>query len=367
MNTAIPNVDPMPLPAPYWLFKVLLVLMFILHIVAMNFMFGGGILAAVARFKGKKDENYLWISQNLTQKITSFFAATITLGVAALLFVQVIYGQFFYTSSVLMAWPWFLVIILLIFAYYGFYLVAFKKKVTSPSMGWILVFSLAIIFVIGFFYSNNMTLMLKPENWFAKYQADPSGWNLNWGEPTLIPRFLHFFVASIAIGGVLAVLTGLFRWKRDESSARRLISYGGKWFLYATMVQILVGIWFLLSLPKEKMMLFMGKHGLATGLFVLGIIGAILAIVFMAGALRKEDPRAGARRALITIGVVVVFMAIMRDILREAYISGYYPGVAMPTRVQWSPMILFFVLFLAGVVLWVVMLKRYFFAPDRTV
>ena len=33
----IPSLDPIPLPAPYWVFKLLLVVTFTLHILAMNF------------------------------------------------------------------------------------------------------------------------------------------------------------------------------------------------------------------------------------------------------------------------------------------------------------------------------------------
>lgn len=33
----IPAMDPNPLPAPFWLFKVLLIVTFFLHVLAMNF------------------------------------------------------------------------------------------------------------------------------------------------------------------------------------------------------------------------------------------------------------------------------------------------------------------------------------------
>src|SRR4030066_1191384 len=120
IDSIIPVIDPMPLPAPFWLFKFLLVFTFILHIIAMNFMLGGGIIAFFARLFSKS-ENHQRLFEDTSRKIPSLLAATITLGVAPLLFVQVLYGQFFYTSSILMAWPWFLVIVLLTVGYYGFY------------------------------------------------------------------------------------------------------------------------------------------------------------------------------------------------------------------------------------------------------
>ena len=363
MNPVIPNIDPMPLPAPYWLFKLLMLVTLLLHLLAMNFMFGGAILAAVARLKGGKDDQYLQLSTNIAKKIPSFLAATITLGIAPLLFLQVIYGQYFYTSSVIMGWPWFLVVIILIFAYYGFYVVAFTEDQRKGGLIWALLFSLVLVFVVGFFYTSNMTLMLRPEKWMAKYAADRSGWNLNWGEPTLIPRYLHFFVASIAVGALMVVITGLYRWKKNTDQARLMIRFGGKWFMYATMVQIAVGIWFLLTLPKEKMMLYMGRNILATLLFLVALVVAIVAIVLMAGALKKDDPRKGALNSIVLTGIVVVFMVLMRDILRSAYLSPYFDASHFVTKIQWEVLPLFLILFIAGVILWIVMLKRYFGTP----
>ena len=45
----IPTMDPIPLPAPYWVFKLLLIVTFALHILAMNFLLGGMVLALASR------------------------------------------------------------------------------------------------------------------------------------------------------------------------------------------------------------------------------------------------------------------------------------------------------------------------------
>ncbi|MDZ7292006.1 MAG: hypothetical protein ONB44_19550 [candidate division KSB1 bacterium] len=359
----IPTADPIPLPAPFWLFKLLLLVTFLLHILVMNFMLGGGFLAAIAKLQSRKDENHRRLFEDLSRKIPSLLAATITLGVAPLLFLQVLYGQFFYSSSILIGWPWFLVLIFLTLAYYGFYLVAFKKGTATNTAGWVILFSLILVFVIGFFYSNNMTLMLTPEKWAAKYHADPSGWNLNWSEPTLIPRFLHFFVASIAVGGLFVASAGLLRWKQDTAYARFLIKLGGRWFMYATMLQIVIGLWFLISLPGEKMMLFMGKNLLATIALLIGIVGALAAIFLMSETLRKDDPRKGFYLVSGLTAVVIIFMVIMRDILRDAYLANYFSANNFLVQTQWDVLILFLVLFVGGVALWLVMIKRYFFSP----
>ncbi len=52
-------------------------------------------------------------------------------------------------------------------------------------------------------------------------------------------------------------------------------------------------------------------------------------------------------------------MSVMRDILRDAYLKPYFHPGQFAVKTQWSVFPLFLVLFVAGVVLWFVMLKRY--------
>ncbi len=355
----VPTLDPNPLPAPYWVFKLLLLVTFFLHMLAMNFMMGGAFMAIAARFSSNGSEYRNRIFVDVAKKIPTLLAATITLGIAPLLFVQVIYGQYFYTSSILIAWPWFFVIILLIAAYYGFYFVAYKGKRRPGAAGFVLLASLALVLFIGFIYSNNVTLMQVPSHWAAKYFANPSGWNLNLSEPTLIPRYLHFVTAAIAVGGILLVLLALARWKHDRDYARHLFQFGGKAFMYATMAQFLVGMWFLVSLPRDLRMLFMGDNTPATVLFSAGLLGTVAAIFLMSDALRKDNIRVAAYGVTALTAFIILTMVIMRDILRDAYLEPYFHPHQFPVQTQWAVFPLFLVLFLGGVALWLIMLKRY--------
>lgn len=355
----IPTLDPNPLPAPFWVFKLLLVVTFFLHILAMNFMLGGAVLALVAKWRPKNRETNNRVFVDIAKKLPSLLPATITLGIAPLLFVQVLYGQFFYTSSIVVAWPWLLVLVVLTVAYYGFYYVSFQNGQNPGKAGGVMLLSVVLIFIIGFVYSNNLTLSQTPGRWGAKYFANPSGWNLNLSEPTLIPRFLHFFTAAVAVGGLLLVFIAFAKWKRDADYARHLFQFGGKAFMYATMTQFIVGIWFLASLPRDLRTLFLGDNVAATVLLVIGVLGAIGAIFLMAEALRKENVRLAAYYVSGITGVVILSMSVMRDILRDAYLKPYFHSEQFAVKTQWSVFPLFLVLFIAGVILWFVMLKRY--------
>jgi hypothetical protein len=355
----VPTLDPNPLPAPYWLFKLLLIVTFFLHIVAMNFMLGGAFLAVVARFtsKGKEFRNRIFL--DLAKKVPVFLAATITIGIAPLLFVQAIYGQYFYTSTILIAWPWFLLLVLLVVAYYGFYFVAYNGQRRPGPAGIVLLVSLALVLIIGFIQSTNVTLMQTPTHWAAKYFASPTGWSNNLSDPTLIPRYLHFVTSAIAVGGILLVLLALVRWDKDREYAGYLFHFGGKAFMYATMAQFIIGSWFLISIPRDLRMLFMGDDPLASILFGVGILGTVGAIFLMSDALRKQNIRMAAYGVSALLGVVILTMIIMRDILRDAYLEPYFHPHQFAVKTQWAVLPVFLVLFLGGVALWLLMLQRY--------
>jgi hypothetical protein len=355
----IPTLDPNPLPAPYWVFKLLLLVTFFLHILAMNFMLGGGVLALVSKWRSRNREGGNRLFLDVAKKLPVLLPATVTLGIAPLLFVQVLYGQFFYTSSILMAWPWFLVLVFLTIAYYGLYYASYRGGRQSGRAGGVLLFSVILVCLVGFLFSNNLTLSQTPSRWTGKYFANPSGWNLNLTEPALIPRFLHFLVAAVAMGGLLLVFVALANWKRDKEYARPILQFGGKAFMYATMAQFVVGIVFLVSLPRDLRMLFMGDNPLATILLLIGVAGGIGAIVLMSDALRKENVRTAAFYVPGILAVVIASMSIMRDILRDAYLKPYFHPGQFAVSTQWSVFPLFLVLFLAGVGLWFLMLKRY--------
>jgi hypothetical protein len=353
----IPTMDPNPLPAPYWIFKLLLNLTFALHIVAMNFLLGSGLLALLARFQSKRNDYAQRLFYEITRILPVLLPATITLGVAPLLFVQVLYGQFFYTSSIIMGWPWFLVLVLLTLAYYGFYFVSFRKREDLGKAAWVVSISLLLALIIGFVYTSNVTLSMTPERWHPKYFANPAGWNLNLDERTILPRFLHFFCAALAVGGLFISLRGILKRGKDADYSRYMIQFGGKAFMYATMAQFVIGIWFFSSLPRTQRLLFMGDSLPATIVLTLGIIGAVAGIMLISSALHQQDSKLGLYAGMGITALVIVLMVISRDTLRDAYLQPYLRPMSVQT--QWEVFPLFLIVFLSALVLWLIMMKRY--------
>ncbi len=354
----IPDPDPIGLPAPVSFLKTLLIITFALHVVPMNFALGGGFIATVSHFIGRKRHHayHLMLSQSLSRTLPIAIAFTITLGVAPLLFLQVLYGQYFYASSILMGWPWLTIIVLLILGYYGFYLYAFRWESLKERQLRVVLTSAVLLVVIGFIFSNNMVLMLTPERWMPMYQEDAHGLYLDVDEPTLYPRFLHFFVGSLALAGLLVSVHGMSKLKSDRDYGRWSIRYGVRWFLYPTLLQIAVGSWFLLSLRRDVGLKFMGGDPVATMYFVIGLSFLIIAIVLMFLALNAERPQWLASAGIGSTTVVLLMMTLMRDFVRDAYLKPYFDASRFSVQPQTAVLVLFIVLLLVSlaVITWMV-------------
>lgn len=158
MNPLVPTPD--AIPVAWGWFQFLLLLTLPLHLLFMNAMVGSAGMALIARLSPAEPSRRL--AHELAKILPFLVAFTVNLGVAPLLFNQVLYGHFLYVSSVLMGVFWLAVIPLLILAYYALYLYGFRfNKAGSPGT-LLLAFALLMFFVIGFIFTNNMTLMLDP-------------------------------------------------------------------------------------------------------------------------------------------------------------------------------------------------------------
>ena len=115
----IPPLDPSPVPAPIWIFKALLYTTFLIHIVLMNLVLGGSLMAVYYGFKGK--EKHIDAAGVLAKMLPWAMPFTVTFGVAPLLFVQVIYGPLFYSASIPMGVPFLMIFPVVIAAYYMMY------------------------------------------------------------------------------------------------------------------------------------------------------------------------------------------------------------------------------------------------------
>ena len=350
MTSVIPLADPLPLPAPVGLLWALLQLTFLFHLVAMNVTLGGSILALHWRFSRRAE------SASHRAALLAFFAgalpvavaATVTLGVAPLLFVQVLYGRLFFTSSILMAGYWLGVVPLVILAYYGAYFLAFRGEAPGGRRLGVAGLVPLLFAAVAFLQVSNATRALRPETFLGAYRADHRGLTLNLGDPTLWPRTLHVLVGAVAVAALGAALYGVFRRAREPQLAAWAIRQGTTVFGVATAANVFVGMLFLLAQPKTTLIRLVGGDARAMTLLALGIVLGVAAagLALLALGAKNAVRVTWAQGGLLAATLVV--MVLLRDQVRQ--IALREAGFEHPGRVvtQWGPFAVFVVLLVAG-------------------
>ena len=344
-SSLIPVAD--SLTAHWGWFQFLLMLTFPLHLLAMNAMLGSALIAFIAHlFPGQR---YRDLSHELAKALPFLVAFTVNLGVAPLLFVNVLYGHLLYTSTVLMGLFWLAVIPILIIAYYLAYIYDFSfKRIGNLGMFTILLV-LGLLMLVGFFFTNNMTMMISPASW-TRWFNEPGGRLLNLSDPALFARYLHMMTGALAVGGLSVALYARLVLKAQPAVAELGIRLGMHCFSWLTLLQVGVGTWFLLTLPGEVMMRFMGGDLLSTALLTVGIVLTVATLV--SGFRHKVLPS-----LWLTLPLIYV-MSFMRDSLRSGYLAPYFDHGTVPVNVQWSPLVLFFISLILGTVVVVWMLAQ---------
>jgi hypothetical protein len=237
---SFPPVDPIPLPAPIWLFKLLHIVTLALHFVAVEVLLGGLLIAVLlSLFHGSPQS--VVTARAIARRLTIVMTYVINLGVPPLLFAQVLYGRALYTSSVLIGLYWISVVFVLMMTYWLLYqfsgrLEAGKSAWWAGPSAWLLAGHIARIL------STNMTLMLRPEVWRPMYSASAMGQYLPTGDPTLTPRWLLMMSGGLFIGGVWMIyLAG--RNTFSESEKKFIAGLGGKLAALFGVVYLLAGMW----------------------------------------------------------------------------------------------------------------------------
>jgi hypothetical protein len=333
----VPTPDVIPVHW-FWLHLLLTATTF-LHFVAMNIMLGTGFIAFAAPFWRGND--VMPLNAHIAKTLPYSIAFTINLGVAPLLFLQVLYGQFLYTSSILMAVYWLSIVGMLIISYYAAYVYSLIENRTGMGRLYIGA-SLLLLLGVSFLYNNNISIMQMPEVW-TSYFSNRRGWMLNLGDPALVPRFLHFIASAVAIGGLAIALYFEIRKRRGASDGEKWIKVGCNWFTVATIINFGFGFWFLGALPEAV-------HDPATlggKIFFILVVGSVATIIPSVAAAQTGRIISATAWALVT----VLLMTLARDILRLAYLKPYFSLPELPYSPQYSSFIVFLLAFVGCIYL----------------
>jgi hypothetical protein len=348
-------------PAPFWFVELFKVLGFSLHLVPMNLWYAGLVLGAFLYWLG--GANARRFVTRLMKQMPIIVALGINFGIVPLLFTQVAYYRVFYPATILMAWFWFSILALLMVGYYGVYIYSTALRSHAPlsplkrAVGWIAAICFA---AIGFLFNNAFTLMTNLEAWPSLWRGANVGGavlgiQLNLGDPSLLPRWLLMFgLALITLSAYTTIDAAFFAGRETEEYrtwagrfALKVASAGVAWFGVASAWYVF-GTW-----TWEPRQLMLGGP-----LILLTVATAVApGLTWLMVAAQRN----GATRALASVTGVVQFVvlalnAVSRQLVQNAELGRFLDVSAEPVDVQWSPLILFLVLFVLGlgVIAWMV-------------
>lgn len=339
--------DPLGVPAHPIIFLILGVLTWALHIAAVHVLLGASGLTVF----GALNKNAHWrrLADAMVSTAKIAVSVAIVLGVAPLLFVQVIYDPFWYTSNVLSAW-WviaFIAVLILgslaLFAFYGMN----PKMVKTPKTrcpGAMLI-AIASFLLVGFIMHALSVQMLHPEKWMQWYApngvVDASGRALHeynfW-------RFGFFISLAAPVIGLWLLAYRRYLQGRDGEDtgylafvrglAMRLTSIGG-------VISLVLFVGWMMTLPENV------QH-FATSLWPMLTVAALLVAVATPILLGKKLDQGIYGFVPFAVGAVaLIVLGLLREMLRWVTLFGVhgYNAFDYKLHMDWYSTLLFFLTF----------------------
>lgn len=346
----LPTLDPTPNPGPAWLFHVLLVLTFVLHVLFMNFTLGGTLLAAVSQIAsgGRAGDHRTALAGRMSSINSYGIAFTITTGIAPLLFAQVLYQQTFYSATILIGTAWLGMLGLLVFGYYAAYLYKFRGAPATGSGGTVwLVTAAVLFFLIAMIQVSVHLIHAQPDTWTG---IAANGWSVL-GDPTYVPRLLHFLLGGIALSAAAITWWAVRKAGRGEDveTNRAIARYAWKWALASVFLQLFDGFLFLLLLPRDVLVGMMEDVVVLTVLTV-GIFLALGLLVMLARVRNPVDKPGAVSGVLGAMLLVLALMAVTRHQVRILYLEPISSRFDMASAPQWFNFVLFAILLVVALV-----------------
>ncbi len=226
------------LSAPLWLVTVLHIVTLTIHFIAMNFVLGGVIMMLFGKFSDRWQHP---VVQRFVKLLPIAMAATVTFGVAPLLFVQLVFAKQIYAASIVSGWFWLMIVVAAIIVYYLLYGSAFSASGSTRVKLYLGIALLGLIY-ISFVYSSVFSLAERPDLYASLYAGNQSGLVINTDIGSYIFRWLHMLLGAVTVGGFFV---GLIGKDNDEAFAT-----GKTFYLWGMAAAMVLGLVYLFTMGE---------------------------------------------------------------------------------------------------------------------
>lgn len=289
-----PRDLPLPLPLEEATLKSLLIPLFLLHIVFVNLMVGGSLLATIYEYIGLKDKKYDTLAEHIAATVTVNKSMAVVLGVGPLLVISLLYTLQFYTANSLTGHAWILIIPLATLAFITTYIHKYtweswsggNRKRLHLAVGTI---STGLFLTIPWIFLANVNLMQFPDSWY-----DVRGFfsTLKIGNGQVYFRYMHFMGACIAVTSLFLCMW-LTRNSRVVEALPEGFSKAGirrhfyKIAFWVSAAQFIIGPSTLLIMP------WVGMNIVVVSAFVVGAMLAMVLLGMLWAEIKSSDAKIG--------------------------------------------------------------------------
>ncbi|WP_024955720.1 hypothetical protein [Sulfurospirillum arcachonense] len=315
--------DPAGVPFYPIIFQVLYILTWALHAAFVLLSLGSMGLSIYGATKGQSDSHWKKLTPHLIQTGKISISILIVLGVAPLLFTQVIYDPNWYVANTLSGMWVFIFIYTLVVGYSMYYWYYYANKAQKGGDYIIGIISFAILVFAGILMHNFAVTSIMPEQWMQMYApngvVDDSGWTFN----VNILRLAFLVSLSIPVVGIFLQNYSRFLSTRDDFD-KSYISYTAKLGTNIAIIGLLIS--------AVAFVLWMLKIGYLLNPLSIAIIIGVLVLLYFSKMNKNSY--------ITTLVLVVVALLIsgMRELIRFDIMSnlGYsiydYPvNLEIPT------------------------------------
>lgn len=326
----VPRDITLPMPMDAGFLEILLVILFLFHILFVNLMLGGSTLTLFYEMVGLKRPEYDRLAREIGKTITVSKSLAVVLGVGPLLAINVLYTIHFYSANALTGVAWISIVPLVSVAFLITYLHKYTWDRLAANKGLhiaIGAMGTGLFCLVPLIFLANINLMLFPERW-----GEVRGFLSALVLPNVLPRYLHFLLASLALTG----LAGVGWFGRREFAVDSLLpgftrpALRRKFYSItfgATLLQIVVGSLVYFTLPVKGITVFM------TAIVLMAIVAAIVLMGLLWKEILAPDQRVGRLYApiFLLLTFTVSCMAYGRHLYREGCVAEHRRLVAAST------------------------------------